>query len=345
MKCLFYLAVFAVAGVVLGQDIHGNDAAQGNYKTAVIEFPNLLDAARGNRAVLMKVHLPVGSGPFPVVIISHGAGGNWDANFAQANHLASHGYGAVCLEHTGSNMKTALAGGLRFGQTIASMTENANEVLNRPRDVSYAIDQVKIWNRSHKALRNKLDEKRIGVMGHSFGAFTTLVTCGARPALDWIRPQVGVGKGLGPDLFDKRIQCGVALSPQGPGKPFFLPESYQSIRVPLLGISGSLDKQQHAEPAHRKESFKYWPKGDRYLLWISNATHLSFSDSTGSKRRRVPASTRMQRRREEVQKVSRAATLRFFNKYLMKSKNAELSEKALVVFADGLASEIEMLTK
>ena len=305
----------------------GNDADLGDYETVVLEFPKLVDGARGDRAVPTKLHLPVADGPFPVVIVSHGAGGNWDANFAQAHHLASHGYVAVCLEHTGSNTKTALAGGLRIGRTIAAMTENSEEVLNRPRDISFAIDQVQEWDRSHSRLRGKLDERRLGVMGHSFGAFTTLVVCGARPALDWIQPQVGKGKGLGPDLFDKRVRCGVALSPQGPGKPFFLPESYRTIRVPLLGITGNCDKQQHAEPAHRKESFKYWPTGDRYLLWISNANHLSFSDSTGSNRRLRPLKTRMASRKEDVQRVSRAATLRFFNKYLKELNRRESHSK------------------
>ena len=211
MNILLYFLPLFIADVVHGEHVDATESARGGHKTVLLEFPRLTDPARGNRRVPMKLHVPVGAGAFPVVIVSHGAGGNWDGNFAQASHLASHGYVAVCLEHVGSNTKRALAGGIRLGKTIATMTTDADEVLNRPKDVSFAIDQVVQWNRSHQTLREKLDVHRIGVMGHSFGAFTTLVVCGARPALDWLQPQVGAGRGVGPDLSDERIRCGGRL--------------------------------------------------------------------------------------------------------------------------------------
>ena len=64
-----------------------------------------------------------------------------------------------------------------------------------------------------------------------------------RPALDWIVPTIPPGKGLGASQREKRIDCGVALSPQGVGEPFFISESFGGLQVPLLGISGTLDKQ------------------------------------------------------------------------------------------------------
>ena len=339
---------FGILIVVLcGAPAFGADlSANGGHKTSQLEFPGLVDRARGNRKTPLKVHLPDGTGPFPVVIVSHGAGGNWNANFAQARHLASHGIAAICVEHVGSNTSVAIKGGARVGKTIAAMTRDSEEVLNRPKDVRFAIDQVIRWNQVHDELRGRFDIQRIGVLGHSFGAFTTMVVCGARPALDWMKPPVGVGKGLGPDLHDERVRCGVALSPQGPGDPFFLPESYQSIRVPLLGISGSRDKQQNYAPIHRKQSFELWPKGDRYFLWISNASHLSFSDSTGSRQRRTNSQpNRMSIRREDVQQLSRAATLLFFEKYLLKTDDVRFQEKALEPYTGGIAEDIELLVR
>lgn len=317
----------------------------GKLKASQINFSKLVDQKREDRSVPMKVHLPDGTGPFPVVIVSHGAAGNIDSNFAQANHLATHGYIAVCLEHVGSNTKRAMAGGLRIGKSAAVMTRDSDEVLNRPKDVSFAIDTLTKWNQTHATLRGKFDVKRIGMMGHSFGAFTTLVICGARPALDWIKPKVGTGKGLGPDLSDKRVLCGVALSPQGPGEPFFLDSSYGSLRVPLLGITGSRDQQQSNMALHRKRSFRLWPKSDRYLLWINNATHMQFSDSTGSRKRLMNLGARMRERREDVQKISRAATLAFCDKYLKKNPGAELREKDLRKLMGGVVDGIELLKK
>jgi predicted dienelactone hydrolase len=294
----------------------------------------------------MKIHVPDGQGPFPIVVVSHGAGGNRDANFAQARHLATHGYIVVCLEHVGSNTKLAASGGLRIGKTIAAMTRDSHEVLNRPQDVRFAIDQTVHWNHQHEQLRGKFDPKRIGMMGHSFGAFATLAVCGARPALDWIRPRVGEGKGLGPDMFDNRIRCGVALSPQGPGDPFFLQESYESIRVPVLGISGSKDKQQNFQPLHRKRGFDFWPIGGHFLLWIDNANHMSFSDSTGGKsRRNFRLIERLSPGKEDVQRISRAATLIFFDQHLKHRPDAKLRKEDLDRYRSGVVRKIELLAK
>lgn len=337
-----FIRVIGISAIFSGACIAQSEP--GEYSTIQIEFEKLVDTKRKRRSVPIKVHVPDGSDAYPVVIVSHGAGGNLDSNFAQANHLATHGYVAVCIEHVGSNTKSMLAGGLRVGETMAQMTRDADEVINRPKDVRFAIDQVTKWNRSQPRLRGRCDLNAIGMMGHSFGAYTTLVICGARPALDWFQPSIGKGRGLGPDLSDARVKCGVALSPQGPGEPFFLSSSYKSIQVPLLGISGSRDKQQGNEPIHRKRSFQYWPNGDRYLLWINNASHLSFSDSTGSDERVGNTEGFLGRGRNAVQKVSRAATLTFFDRYLKKS-DVPLREADLQKQMSGIVTNVELLSK
>jgi len=310
-------------------------SARGPLPVESLEFPNLADPSRepapsttrnrprpftsrsekedptSGRKVPLKVHIPGTPGPFPVVILSHGAGGDWDTHFAQAQHLASHGYAVLCLEHTGSN-RQRITQGLQLMKNLDAMIHDSNEIFARPKDISFAIDCATEWNRSHAKLRGKLDLQHIGVMGHSFGAFTTMVVCGMRPALDWLTPVVAPGKGLGPDLRDPRVKCGVALSPQGVGEPFFLRESFASLRAPLLGISGSQDRQQNGLTAeNRREAFALWPQGAHKFLWLENARHLDFTDSTGSERKAQPSPTR-----EDVQPITRAATLLFLNAHL-----------------------------
>jgi predicted dienelactone hydrolase len=149
-------------------------------------------------------------------------------------------------------------------------------------------------------------------MGHSFGAYTTMVTCGMRPAVDWLAPRVEPGKGLGPDLGDSRVKCGVALSPQGVGEPFFISESFASLKVPLLGITGSKDAAQAGNTAlGRKEAFALWPKGDHRFVWLANASHNDFTSSSGATGLSLPGPNR-----EDVQHVTRAATLAFFDLHL-----------------------------
>ncbi|MFM7809490.1 MAG: prolyl oligopeptidase family serine peptidase, partial [Planctomycetota bacterium] len=161
------------------------------FSVEVIDFPELADASRGapggGRKVPIKVHMPAGKGPFPVVVVSHGAGGDRDTHFGQAQDLAAHGYAVLCLEHVGSN-RDRLKQGFRPMKNLDAMIRDADEVLARPKDFSFAIDCAQRWNQTHEKLKGKLDLDRVGAMWHSFGAFTTMVVCGMRPALDWLTP-------------------------------------------------------------------------------------------------------------------------------------------------------------
>ena len=313
----------------------------GALTVTTIEFPDLKDEHRGGRRVPIKIHVPQQQGKWPVVVFSHGGGGNWNANFAQASHLAGHGYAVLCLEHVGSNTER-MKEGLRFMENVKAMTRGSLEVLGRPKDVSFALDTAEEWNRTHPVLKGRLDLDRVGVLGHSFGAYTTLVVCGARPALDWLTPPVPPGKGLGPDLSDPRVAAGVALSPQGPGEPFFLETSYASVKTPLLGITGSRDKQQGAPPEHRRRFFELLPPGGKIFIWLANADHLGFSDSNGSGQRPLPSKSRA-----DVQPLVRAATLFFFEATLRGDKEAEkgLSYESLKPLLRRVVNEMEIQKK
>jgi predicted dienelactone hydrolase len=335
------ITAWLVCGGVQAGVPQGPPQADGPLSTRTIEFPDLADDARGGRRVPIKVHLPSWTGPFPVVVLSHGAGGNWDSNFAQARHLASHGYVVLALEHVASNTER-MRRSMRFGANLKAMTRDASEVLGRPRDVTFALDQAARWNASHGELAGTLDLSRVAVMGHSFGAYTALVACGARPALDWLVPRVEPGQGLGPELRDARVKACVALSPQGPGEPFFRDDSFASIDRPVLGISGSRDEQQGASPENRRRCFELLPPGTKVLVWIANADHMAFSDPTGSRRVSLPS-----RSRAEVQPIARAATLLFLEAQLRGDAEADarLSVHTLQGLARGSASQVEVLRK
>lgn len=319
-------------------------SAKGPLSVEVIDFPDLTDPARSDRSIPMKIHIPEKGGPYPLVIASHGAGGNVDSHYAHAQHLASHGYAVICVEHKGSNTRQLMKRG-RVIRNLGDMLRNSDEVLNRPKDISFAIDKAREWNKSHEKLRGLIDMKKIGVMGHSYGAFTTMLICGMRPALDQLTPVISPGKGPGPDLSEPRVLCGIALSPESADLPFFTPECLAFLKIPLMGISGTKDKQQGGLlPIRRYEDFSLWPEsgGRNKFLWIDGANHFDFSDSGGVRRARVSSDTR-----SDVQRIVRAAMLLFFDFHLKSDLSAEksLSTKELSPYLGGDIKWLEMRSR
>lgn len=317
-------------------------SSTGKYTVSVSEFKDVLDASR-SRNVPIKVHYPTEKGQFPLIIISHGAGGDWDTHYALANHLATHGYVVFCLEHVGSNTKT-LKRSIRIFKNLNDMLHDGKEVLGRPKDVTFAINQAIAWSKSEGVLNNKIDLQNIGVLGHSFGAFTSMVVAGMRPALDWLEPRTSYRSGLGPEMKDKRVKACVALSPQGVGEPFFTKEGFSSLSTPLLGITGTEDKQQGGlSPMNRYEAFDYWTSnGNNIFVWLSNAHHLDFTDSEGGETHGMKS-----KNRKDVQKMVRAATLLFFNYHLKTDHQAKtvITTKGLQPYLSGKINQVEVRFK
>ncbi|MFM7858451.1 MAG: alpha/beta hydrolase family protein [Flammeovirgaceae bacterium] len=340
MKTLWSVLIvcFAASGVCAQVDYSIN----GKYTVSVMEFRNTTDTQR-NRNIPIKVHYPLEKGQYPLIIISHGAGGDWDTHFALAHHLATQGYVVFCLEHIGSNTKM-LKRTIRIFKNLHDMIHDGKEVLGRPQDVSFAIDQAISWNESIEPLKNKIDTQNIGVLGHSFGAYTSMVIAGMKPALDWLEPRAVYGNGLGKDAKDKRVKACVALSPQGVGEPFFKKESFYTLSTPLLGISGTEDKQQGGlPPINRYEAFEFWSStGNNVFVWLTNAQHLDFTDSEGGETHGMKS-----KNRKEVQKVVRAATLMFFNQHLKNdalSKN-QINTDGLKPYLSGKVNAVEVRSK
>jgi len=128
------LVVLPLLFAATSADAVDDASSRGPLAVTTLEFADLVDTnrkgpvadakkARGasGRRVPIKVHLPAGDRPVPVVLVSHGAGGDWDTHLGQALHLASHGYAVLCLEHVGSN-RAMVAGSLQLMKIMAKLT-------------------------------------------------------------------------------------------------------------------------------------------------------------------------------------------------------------------------------
>lgn len=348
------LLLLAVGGRAQPTNERKSFDRDGPFNVTTFEFRGLKDAKRNDRPVPIKVHCPEAAGPFPLVIISHGGAGNWDSNVTQATRLASHGYVVLCPEHVYSNTARVREymrgrGGrmrTRFMEALQRITTDPNAVLQRPRDISFAIDTALKWNASESPLKGKIIPDKIAVMGHSFGAYTTLVVCGARPILDYLEPRVEPGKGLAPDLSDARVTVGLVMSPQGPGCTFFNERSYKTINRPLFCLSGSRDLGKSATatllpPSNRKKAFDLIPPGKKTLLWLENADHLAFSYNPGA-RIQLPSPAR-----NDAQRISKAVMVLFCDAWLKNSAQARaaLNKETMSALCGDVVSKVNWFEK
>jgi predicted dienelactone hydrolase len=108
---------------------------------------------------------PEGDGPaLPLVLISHGSGGDFRSHVDTAEALAEAGFIVAAITHPGDNWRDS---------------SRAFAVWRRPRHLSAAIDyMLERW-----AGRGRVDPGRIGAFGFSAGGFTVLVAAGGVPDL------------------------------------------------------------------------------------------------------------------------------------------------------------------
>ncbi|MGA2001205.1 MAG: alpha/beta fold hydrolase [Terriglobales bacterium] len=255
-------ALFALAIGALAADSPHYSASAGPHRVLTIDRLVLHDAAR-NKDVPLKIYYPEGAGPFPVIVFSHGLYGSKDAYWALAQYWASYGYVCIHPSHADSRQDSGYRGTLR--QAIA----DPNLWRSRPKDISFIIDSLPQIERLAPTLKGKLDRSRIGVGGHSYGAYTAVAIGGAT---------VQMPGGKSPVSFaDKRVRAIVVLSPQGEGEMGLTSHSWENIRVPMLAMYGSRDfGTQRRTPTWRSQPFNGAPPGDKYDVELEGATHFTF---------------------------------------------------------------------
>ena len=106
----------------------------------------------------------VRDGRFPVVFFSHGNRGLRFQNTFWCDQLASHGYIVVSADHTGNAGVTMLKG----KPILYQATERNHSAEDRPKDISFLIDQMTKWNEGGDARFARV--RRIPRLGSSRSA-------------------------------------------------------------------------------------------------------------------------------------------------------------------------------
>lgn len=178
----------------------------------------------------------------PLVMFSHGAGGNGSGYAWFGEYLASRGYLVAMIYHYRANTFDSSALYVR------------NRLWQRPRDLSLDITHLL----QDKAWAPHVDPDQIGVAGHSQGGFTALWIGGAKvePELfrafqrawknnqavpAYLREQMQVDAEPARDLRDNRVRAAFAMAP-GDIQGFGMDEAgLRQMAIPSYIIVGAGD--------------------------------------------------------------------------------------------------------
>lgn len=268
------------------------------------------DATR-NRDVPVRIYQPVpgqpAGVPLPIVIFSHGLGGSREGYEYLGRYWAEHGYFAVHVQHAGSDGPAVRAGGLEIMQTMNKAAMDPQNLINRPKDVSFAIDRLEQENGTGGEFAGLLDLKRIGVAGHSFGAYTTLAIAGQ---------QFGIPGGRQISFTDKRVKAAIAMS-ETPPLPASAQESLAQIQIPMMHLTGTQDTSpigREVTAADRRKPFDaIVAHADQYLITFDGARHLTFA-GVGTKRESQTSTS--SRPEAQMRQAIQAVSLYFWDAYL-----------------------------
>ncbi|MEO0680836.1 MAG: dienelactone hydrolase [Pseudomonadota bacterium] len=211
---------------------------------------------------------PAADGPFPLAVISHGYPGNRHLMAHLGEHLASHGYVAVSIDHRDSTYDDFQA----FGSTL----------VNRPLDQKFVIDSMQAASAGDGPLAGLVDADATAVVGYSMGGYGAVIFGGGGVAQTGIDHAWGAPDGTlamhkaGSDsheaLVDDRVKALVSIGPWGWNLGFWDAESVAGLRKPTLFVAGDGDDVSGYDPGVRS----LWTHGvgaDRWLLTFENANH------------------------------------------------------------------------
>ena len=243
----------------------------------MIERDTLIDTARDNREVKIKVYYPVNHSMtnLPVIFWSHGLGGSVDGAAFLSRFLASHGYVMVHVQHYGTD--TSIWEGKKGHpwDIIRNTHITRDMTLNRFADIPFVLNNLNSWLEKHEQIKSHADINNLGISGHSFGALTTQVMAGM------LFPDAN-GKLL--DLTENRFKAGILYSPGsiehlGDIDPN---EVYPNISIPLFHMTGTEDGSPLSDLGYKMRLTVYeHSNAEKYLLVLKDGDHMVFAGSRG----------------------------------------------------------------
>ena len=219
----------------------------------------LRDDKRG-KDIECRVHFPDAGDKLPLIVFSHGFGADKTAFATISKHVAEHGYVIVHPSHADGMGRGGLrrgaaevpaqeqkpgepadnkTGARRFqgllgaGGGLAGMLNDPAKLEGRVADVVAVLDSIEQLCTKVPALKGRIDTTRIGVGGHSYGAYTSMLIGG-------VTADIGGAKAR--SFADKRVRCILPISGQGTGQQGLTESSWSQLKLPMMTMTGSRDR-------------------------------------------------------------------------------------------------------
>ncbi len=245
--------------------IAGGAAPDGEYHT-ILRDPQVKVTLRGR--AIRDAAAAVSSGPFPVVIVSHGYPGNRYLLSHLGENLASKGFVVVSIDHRDS--------------TYDDQQKFASTLYNRPFDQLFVLREIaRLAATKGSVFSGLADASRTGLVGYSMGGYGVVNVAGAgysrasetfafAPPNHLLAERGAAAIASRP--VDPRIKAVIAIGPWGMQNGFWDADGLRGIRVPLLLVAGSADGISGYEKG-TKAIYDGAVNTDRYLLTFRDAGH------------------------------------------------------------------------
>lgn len=219
------------------------------------------DAGRA-RAIPLRLWLPAGSARVPAVIWTPGLGADVGAGGQWARAWAAAGLAVIVVQHPGSDSAAYPPGGTSAERLArAQAATGPAQQIARAGDIGFVLDELARGNRGGGCNFARIDPDRIGVAGHSMGAW----------AVQGLAGQMVAGERR---FVDRRPRAFLGLS-----GTLAQQASMGGIGRPYMVISGTRDGDPAADVvASRTAPWRSLPAdGRKYLAMFGDATHMMFA--------------------------------------------------------------------
>jgi dienelactone hydrolase len=181
-----------------------------------------------SRTLVTTIYRPNGSGPFPLVVFSHGLDGHPEKFTKLFSAWADAGFAIAAPAFPLTNSHAA------------NPNSNVGDVGQQPADVSFVLDHVLALNNQRRSrLFHAIDQHRIGASGLSLGGLTTYMLAYGKCCRDQRIDAVAVLDGLRSDeRLDGHVPLLIAHSDTDPTLPYSSAlEAFAAARAPAWFVT------------------------------------------------------------------------------------------------------------